>query len=46
MLKLNKLNNDNEKYITKQEINNLMAENFTPRLKQANLATKLILLIS
>ena len=31
---------DHTKYITTPEFNKLMAENFTARLKQANLATK------
>ena len=31
---------DHDKYITTQELNNLTSENFTARLKQANLASK------
>ena len=31
---------DHDKYITTQEFNKLTAENFTARLKQANLASK------
>ena len=37
---------DNSKYITTQEFKNLTAENFAARLKQADLGTKLILIIS
>ena len=37
---------DHDKYITTQEFNKLRLENFTARLKQANLASKMILLIS
>ena len=35
-----------DKYITTQEFNKLTSENFAARLKQANLAKKMILLIS
>ena len=31
---------DHDKYITTQELNKLTSENFTARLKQANLASK------
>ena len=31
---------DRDKYITTQEFNKLTSENFTPKLKQANLASK------
>ena len=34
------LDHDHDKHITTQECNNLAAENFAARLKQANLATK------
>ena len=37
---------DHDKYITTQEFNKLTLEKFTARLKQANLASKMILLIS
>ena len=33
------LDRDHDKYITTQEFNKLTAENFTTRLKQANLAS-------
>ena len=33
------LDHDHDKYITTQEFNKLTAENFTTRLKQANLAS-------
>ena len=36
----NKIATDHDKYITIQEFNKLAAENFTARLKQANLASK------
>ena len=37
----NKINNhDHDKYITTQEFNKLTSDNFTARLKQANLARK------
>ena len=39
-LKKNILDHDHTKYITTQELNKLTAENFTARLKKANLATK------
>ena len=34
------IDHDHDKYITTQEFNKLTSENFTARLKQANLATK------
>ena len=34
------LDHDHGKYITKQEFNNMMADNFAARLAQAKLATK------
>ena len=37
---------DNSKYIIMQEINTLTAENFDDRLKQANLVSKLTLIIN
>ena len=37
---------DNSIYITTPEFNKLTAENFTARLRQANLANKVMLLIS
>ena len=40
MLKLKILDHDHSKYITTQEFNKLAAENFTARLKQANIAAK------
>ena len=42
--KINEVENkilDHAKYITTSEFNNLTAENFTARLKQANLVTKM-----
>ena len=36
---------DHENYTTTQEFNKLTSDNFTARLKQANLATKKILLV-
>ena len=33
-------NHDHDKYITTQELNRLTSENFTARLKQANLTSK------
>ena len=40
MLKLKILDHDHSKYITTQEFNKLTAENFTARLKQANIVAK------
>ena len=37
--------NDHDKNVTTQEFNKLSAENITARLTQANLASKMILLI-
>ena len=37
---------DHDNYTTTQEFNKLTSDNFTARLKQANLATKKILLVS
>ena len=37
---------DHAKYITTQEFNKFTAESFTARLKQANLVSKLILIIN
>ena len=37
---------DHNKYITTQEFNKLTSKNFTARLVQANLVSKMILLIS
>ena len=35
-----KLDHDHDKYITRQEFNKLIGGNFTAKLQQANLATK------
>ena len=40
MLKLKILDHDHSKYITTQDFNKLTAENFTARLKQANIVAK------
>ena len=40
MLKLKILDHDHSKCITTQEFNKLTAENFTARLKQANIVAK------
>ena len=37
---------DHDNYIKTQEFNKLISENFTARLKQANLASQRVLLIS
>ena len=41
-----KLYHNHDKYITTQEFNILIAENFVARVAQAKLAVKLILMIS
>ena len=39
-LKKKNANHDHDKYLTKQDFNNLRPENFAARLKQASLASK------